>query len=248
MTPDTVTDDPAEYRGSGHVSAAFTKWQNTRDPSDLHGVVKALDPMISYRVAAYGGADNPKMLHQAKLIAADAIRRYDPASGAKLASWVQTNLQGLNRYRRESQGPVKVPERAQLDAWHIERTSREFLDEHGREPDVKELADATKLSLKRISDVRKATRPVGSEAQAMSAPINSSVDFLGEAMEYLYDDLDYRDRRIIELTTGYGGSEVLPKNVVAQRLGISPSQVTRRSEEIARRLEALENDLQEVHA
>lgn len=172
------------------------------------------------------------------------MKKFNPAGGTVLRTWVQSNLQGLNRYRRENQGPVKVPERAVLDAWTLEKRSREFLDEHGREPDARELADISGMSLKRISAVRRSTRPVVSDAQAMSEQASQGADFLGEAMEYLYDDLDYVDRRIVDLTTGYGGSEMLPKNVIAQRLGVSPSQVTRRADAIARRLQTLESDIQ----
>lgn len=246
MTDDTEAPVTAPPKPFG-IASAYTQWQNKQTPESLADVVEAMRPMIDYRVSAHGGADNPKMRHQAKLIAADSIRRFNPAAGANLQSWVQTNLQGLNRYRRESQGPVKVPERASLDAWSLELASRRFQDDHDREPDVRELADASGLSVKRIADVRKATRPIGSEAQSMASPEAHQADFLGEAMEYLYGELDYVDRRIIDMTTGYGGTEMLPKNVIAQRLGISPSQVTRRSDAIAKRLQAMEDDLQSAY-
>jgi hypothetical protein len=65
-------------------------------------------------------------------------------------------------------------------------------------------------------------------------------------MSYVYDDSDANDRKIIELTTGYGGNQPLPKNQVATRLGISPAQVTRRTERIAQKLQMLEEDLKET--
>ncbi len=71
-------------------------------------------------------------------------------------------------------------------------------------------------------------------------------DYLGEALEYLYDDSDATDRAIIEHTTGYGGQQMMQKNEVAAKLGISPSQVTRRSERIGQRLLELEKDLNTV--
>jgi DNA-directed RNA polymerase specialized sigma subunit len=71
-------------------------------------------------------------------------------------------------------------------------------------------------------------------------------DYLGEAMSYVYDDSDADDRKIIELTTGYGGNQPIPKNQIATRLGISPAQVTRRTERIANKLQAMELDLKET--
>ena len=222
---------------------AYDTWVETQQPSDLLKVVDELRPTIDFRLSALGVADNPQMRHQARLLAAEAVRKYKPDQGTALHSWVQGHLQGMNRFKRENQGPVRIPDRAALDAWTISKASQELEDELGHEPDVKTLADRTKLSVKRIADVRKTTRPVAASAQMYEEGIQLS-DYLGEALEYVYDEADHVDRKLIEMTTGYGGAPVVSKSEAAARLRISPAQVTRRTERIGRKIQALEQDLE----
>lgn len=204
-----------------------------------------MDSTVNYALYSVGDTENPQLRHQARLFVADAIKTYDPDKGTQLPSWVSGQLQSLKRFKRENTGPVKVPERAQLDAWHLEKTRRDYLDQHGVDPDVKQLADASHLSVRRITDVRKATRPVVAQ-EAIQDVEQNATDFTDEALEYVYDESDATDRKIIEMLTGYGGGNQVPKHLVAQHLGVSPSQITRRSERIAQKLQAMEYDLKEV--
>lgn len=224
---------------------AYTAWKADPSPSNLNAAVRSLDGTINYALYAVGDTVNPQLKHQARLFAADAVKTFDPAKGAQLPSWVSGQLQSLRRFKRENTGPVKVPERAQLDAWHLEKARRDYLDRNGVEPDVKQLADASNLSVKRISDVRRATRPVVAQ-DAIGDVEQNLVDFTDEALEYVFDESDATDRKIIEHLTGYGGTPLLPKHVLAQQMGVSPSQITRRSDRIARKLQEMEQDLKEV--
>lgn len=230
------------------ADAAYKEWWLDKTPSRLNSVVKALDNTVSYKMSSMGIADNPQMKHQARLFVADAIRKYDPNSGASLHTWAQSHLQSMHRFKRENQGPVKVPDRAALDAWSIEKANRELTDELGYEPDVKQLADKSNISVKRIAAVRKATRPVAAASQMYDDGAATMSDYMGEALEYVYDEADQIDKKIIEMTTGFGGTTMLQKNHIAQKLGISPSQVTRRSERIGLKLEEMNRDITSTHS
>ena len=225
----------------------YDSWRAEPTPDNLNRVVRSLDNTINYKLSSMGIVDNPQMRHQARLFAADAVKKFDPASGTNLRTWTQSQLQSLQRYRRESQGPVKIPDRAAIDAWTIERSSRELEDELGFEPDVKQLADKSGLSVKGIAAVRKIPRPVAATSQ-MFEEGQEPTDFLGEALEYIYDTSDRTDRKIIEHTTGYGGSSVLSKKEIADRLGISPSQVTRRADRIGLKVQEMDQQIEGVHA
>jgi DNA-directed RNA polymerase specialized sigma subunit len=224
---------------------AYTAWKADPTPSNLNATVRSLDGTINYALYAVGDTENPQLRHQARLFAADAVKSFDPSKGANLPSWVAGQLQSLRRFKRENTGPVKVPERAQLDAWHIEKVRRDYLDRHGVDPDVKQLADASNLSVKRISDVRRSTRPVVAQ-DAIGDVEQNLVEFTDEALEYVFDESDATDRQIIQMLTGYGGTPMLSKHQIAQQMGVSPSQITRRSDRIARRLQDMELDLKEV--
>ena len=227
---------------------AYKEWWLDKTPTKLNSVVRALDNTVSYKMSSMGIADNPQMKHQARLFAADAIKKYDPSSGASLHTWAQSHLQSMHRFKRENQGPVKVPDRAALDAWTIEKANRELTDELGYEPDVKQLADKSNISVKRIAAVRKATRPVAAASQMYDEGGATMSDYMGEALEYVYDDADQLDRKIIEMTTGYGGTTMMQKNQIAAKLGISPSQVTRRSERIGQKLQEMDQDITSTYS
>ena len=224
---------------------AWLAYQDNPSTDTLRGVVDALHPLITYQAAAYGGAESPHIRHQAKLIAADAVRSFDPSSGTKLTTWVQSNLRGLARYRRETGSPVKIPERAQLDAWHIEKARRRYIDEKGDEPDMRQLADAANMPVKRLADVAALTRPLGSDDTPVSG--STVTDHLGEALGYVYGQSDKTDRLIIEHLTGYGGRPVLQKQQIAAKLGVSPAMVTRRSERLGQKIQEFDKDIANVY-
>lgn len=221
----------------------YEAWRVDPTPDNLGRVVRSLDNTIGYKLSSMGVANNPQMKHQARLYAADAVKSFDPASGTTLRTWTQSQLQSLQRFKRENQGPVKIPDRAAIDAWSIERSRRELEDELGYEPDVKQLADRSGLSVKRLAAVHKITRPVAS-ADQMYDDGGSLPDYLGEALEYVYDGADRIDRKIIEMTTGYGGTSIMSKKDIAAKLGVSASQVTRRSDRIGRQLQEMDQQLE----
>lgn len=225
----------------------YNAWRMDPSPANLAQVVKALEPVVSYKVASMGIADNPQMRHQARLFAIDAVKSFNPGASASLTTWTQSQLQSLQRFRRENAGPLKVPDRLALDAWAIEKARRSLEDELGQEPDVKQLADRAKLSVKRITAVNRATRPVAAESQMHDAGLEMA-DYLGEALEYVYDESDPIDRKIIEMSTGYGGAQMLQKNQIAAKLGVSSSQITRRTERIARKLQDMEQDIESTYS
>lgn len=243
---DEEVDSPAP-KVTG-ANAAYKEWWLDKTPSKLNGVVRALDNTINYKMVSMGVSDNPQMKHQARLYVADAVKKYDPTSGASLHTWAQSHLQSMHRFKRENQGPVKVPDRAALDAWSIEKANRELTDELGYEPDVKQLADKSNISVKRIAAVRKATRPVAASSQMYDDGGGTMSDYMGEALEYVYGDADQMDRKIIEMTTGYGGCDIMQKNHIAAKLGISPSQVTRRSERIGMKLQSMDHDITNTYS
>jgi hypothetical protein len=223
----------------------YEAWKADPTPANLGRVVKSMDDTIGYKLSSMGIGNNPQMKHQARLFAAEAVQKFDPASGANLKTWTQSQLQSLHRFKRENQGPVKIPDRAAIDAWSIERTRRELEDELGFDPDVKQIADKSGLSVKRIAAVRQITRPVAATEQ-MFEDGGTLPDYLGEALEYVYDGADRIDRKIIEMTTGYGGTPIMSKKDIAARLGISASQVTRRSDRIGQQLQEMDLQMEEA--
>ena len=224
----------------------YSTWQTEPTPENLHRVVKRLEPVTRYALRSYGAADNPLLVNQARLFTADAVKKYNPYAGTKLTSWTAGQLRQLGRAKREQSQAVRVPERAQLDMLHISRAEKEFMDKHNREPDVLELADHAKMPVERIQAVRRSTHPQVSQSALGDLGTGSAPAHLEEAVGYIHGDCDHVDRRILELKTGYGGSDILQPNVIAAKLGLTPSQLSRRSARLALKLHDVTSMLEEV--
>lgn len=217
-------------------------------PDNLGKVVKSLDPVINKTLVALGETANPQLRAQAKIFAARAIKKYDPQYGAQLHTWVANQLMQLRRARRANNSPIKVPERVQIDAYYIDGKTKEFVEEHGREPNLTELADATKMPIKRITKVREQFYKVpGSAAIPEDAQTNSEVDFMHEAVAYLYEDVDHINKKILEHRTGYGGSPILSNSELSAMLGVRPDVISKRSARIGSQLEKIYTMLHKSH-
>lgn len=198
-----------------------------------------------------GAAGNPYLRAKARTLAAKAVQTYDPNSGVQLKTWTSQQLQRLSRLKRQSNNPVQIPERMQLENYTLEQATQRFIDEHDREPDVRELSDITRIPVKRIGDIRKSIRKMPSEAAfgedgAIVSSESASPDFTDEALDIVYDDLDYTDRKILEMRIGYGGHEVLPPQEIARRLKLTPTQLSRRSKKITYHILRAESDLESI--
>ena len=228
---------------------AYEVWRTDPSPENLGKVVDTLSPVVDFAVVSSGSLDNPLVRNQAKIYTAEAVKAYDPAHGSSLPTWTSRQLMRLRRFKRAQSQPLKVGDRAVLDAWHLHQKEQEFIDENDREPDLEELADLSNIPRKRIEDLRRKMRPAVSEAAAAAAGYGgvTQPEFSDEALEYVYQDADYTDRKILEMRLGYGGKYTsLPATEVAAKLKIHPSQVSRRAARLAYRIHKMEADLEKL--
>lgn len=242
----TTTLPPPE---TDPIKIAYATYQTDPSPGNLYGVVKTLQPVKQYALASNKAQDDAYLKSKGDIFLAQAVKTWDPSSGANLSTWASTQMQRLARERRENLMPVKIRDRSWLDNTTIMRATAEFQDMHGREPELKELVDATGLTPKRIGDIRRSMRKIVPAAAFNTDAIGEAPDnSMEEALDYLYNDADAIDRKILEMRTGYGGKyEPMQANDIAKALGVDPAQVTRRAWRISLRLNELHNQIQKVH-
>lgn len=231
-----MTTDPAQ---------AYEAWSQTQDPADLDAVIESLSPRINYHLGRLGLADDQMARSKARIYTARAIKTYNPEAGAGLPTWVDRNLVQLQRFNRERSTPVRIPERIQIDHFNIRKAELDFEDLHQREPDLEELADAAGMPVSRIEKVRKTFRKMPSEAAFDAGdaglPGETEPDLQSEALETLWEDCDKIDRKILELTTGFGREEksVLSPAEISSKLQLHPSALSRRKARLAARLDEI---------
>lgn len=233
------------------ISKAYADWAVAQTPTNMAKVLKALKPLLIGEINRYPG-DNHILRGHAKKLAVNAVKTYNPTSGAKLTSWVVTQMQPLSRIGRKSQQLLNTSELSYRQFAQLNDIAKEFKDEEGREPTDEELADAAGISVKRIAQVRKMNPVVrsvgqledvgggGDDAMDFSMPAVEDLGAdpaLNTAVEAVYDSADERDRVILEHKMGRGGKELLSNQDIAKRLGVSPGLVSQRSLNLAKNIQ-----------
>ena len=227
---------------------AYADWLKNKTPENLSKAVEAFYPTINSEITRYSGPKN-MLRSQAKILTIKAIKSFNPMSGAKLNSWIVTNLQPLSRYSVK-QRDVKVPEVAARQAAQVNRAFEDLKDEYGRDPTDEEIADELGITPKRVRDVRrKAVASVPSSAfdeiegdDASMVPGVVTPSKVPFAQEAVYRELSPEDRFIFDSLTGLNGAKHLPAKEVAARLGLSPAAISQRAARIGNAIAEIVNN------
>lgn len=217
------------------------------DTQALSSVVKSLDPVISSAVKTYGGPKAPPTLRsRAKILAARAVKSYDPGRGANLKTHVYNQLRALQRIAPEVVDPLPPPERFRRQQAEISTALSDLEDSLGREPTDEEVSEHTGIPLSRTSKVRARMRariPMTSFEEGDDDD-DTGQDVVGSTRtdyddwaEAVFHDLGHIDKLIMQYRTGYGGADKLNNMEIASRVGISPAAVSQRARRIQARLD-----------
>jgi len=227
---------------------AYAAYQANPNLDTLNTTVKALHPTIQYALGSVNAADDPLVQAKAHVYAARAVKKYNPehAGGASLATHVGNQLKQLSRAARQSKSPTQLPERAQLDSYKMFQAKKRYEDEHGHEPDVLQLADYTGMPVKRIEKVQRMQMSTPSESSFGGELEQGQTDMSPDAMEYVHHDADHTDRQILELKTGYGGTQQLSPMEICAKLRLTPSQLSRRSMRLAKRIQEMQAAMEQT--
>jgi DNA-directed RNA polymerase specialized sigma subunit len=218
---------------------ALKIYQSKPSKENLYSVVKSLKNTINYTLASLNSAGNPVLEGKALVYTANAVKDYDPTYGAALPTYVTTQLRRLIRDQRQINSPVKIADRAMLDLYKITQAEQAYEDQHGREPDLLQLADFSGINPKRIEKVRRQMPAIPTEDAFGESIGDQTPDFASEVMDAVFFESDHVDRKILEHKTGYGGKQELSGEELARKIGISPSQVSRRAKRLSKKINVL---------
>ena len=222
-------------------------WTKDKTSENMQKIFDELSPDIDKAIYAYSGLNaGPAVKSKAKVLAAKAIKTYDPKSGASLKSWVYTQLQPLSRYSRDL-NPSPMPERAYQQLSSIKKYEAEFYENKGRPPSDAELADLTGMSVKQIQKVKEMEKKTYSEGHTIysgSTPATSqeitateNTNFKKNVLDTLYSSLTPQEQLILEYKLGYNNKKILSNNEIAKKLGVSPGRVSQLTSELSKKLE-----------
>ena len=214
----------------------FESWKNTPSDETYSKLMTSLQPTISNGITSFGGG-NKSLKTRANIMATQALNNYNPDAGSSLNTWIYSNLRGLARYNAQRGTAVHIPENVRLDRTQIKRFMADYEDNNGYEPPNQTVADGLQMSAKRVA--KALNQGEASESQTLSEKgdmraVERSYDEIWA--DYVYHDLDDVNKKIFEWTTGYGGAKRIPKNVIAQKLNITPAAISMRITKIMGKL------------
>ncbi len=230
------------------INDSYNQWVSNPTPDNMGVLLTNLTPIIRKEAHRYKGPATI-MVSKGKQLAIDAVKSYDPNSGAKLSSWVTTSLQPLNRYGRMVSKPVHVAESAYRQFAELHRTTQELEEDLGDVPTDDQIADRMGISKKKILKLRSSNASVAYDADVEAASdtgnatssviddgTNSRVSY---AQEAVWQSLDGRDKKIFEHKIGYNGATELDNKSIAKKLAVSPAFVSQRSAAFAKNISDL---------
>jgi DNA-directed RNA polymerase specialized sigma subunit len=245
-TIDDVWKERREKRKTSSGIQAYDAWKTDPSPANMHSVVKELDPAISSAVSAYVGQKaSPTIKHRARILAAQAIKTYDPQYGATLPTHVNRQLQALQRMAPSLVDPLPAPEKFRQNSQAIATSVGSLEELLGREPTDEEVAENTGLPIKRVIKVRSNQRgrvpmsmlEADDDDEGGNDIVTNSREPYEDWADAVYHDLGDTDRLIFMHRSGYRGAPRLQVQQIAEKLGVSPAYVSQRARRIQERLD-----------
>lgn len=223
----------------------YTAWKATPGPAANAAMLKALRPTIEGAIRTHVGEPNPLLTSRARVMALQGLRGYDPKRG-RLQSHLYNHLLGLKRANRQQTTILKVPERVQLDKYHLENAVGELRATLGREPTDAQLADHTGFSPARIAKVRSYSSGL---AEGFVEDVGGGNVFGGVRVpgaggsasshwrDIVYDGLDEYHRAVMELAFGLHGRRPMANQDIAAKLRRSPGAISQAKARIQKQLD-----------
>lgn len=214
----------------------YKAWKAEPGPVQNASILKTLHPTIEGAIRTHVGEPNPLLYGRARKMTLDGLQNYDPMRG-RLQSHLYNHLQGLKRVNRQQTSILKVPERIQLGRQTLATAEQDLSHVLGRDPTDDELADATGFSVKRLSRIR-SYNPAVAEGTLEAAHPDANEVFgdirsarrpaLPPWHQIIYDELSDFDKKVMELSLGLNGRQMMQNQAIAQKLGRSPGFISQR--------------------
>lgn len=216
-------------------------WQKTRDPGLLGEITMRYQPVVNSVVNKYKTAgvnpDTLKSKANAQLLL--AIHSYDPGKGTAPTTHIWNHLQKVQRVAGESLQSGHIPENRAIKMSVFKTTRDNLSDRLGYEPNTEQMAEEMGWSQ---AEVQRMNTEMAGEVTAS----NAEFDFFGNSknfssrdkdlVDYLYHELEPREKVIFEHTFGYGGKPILKNKELAHKLGTNEMAIHRAKKRMSERI------------
>jgi len=220
------------------------EWQRTKSPELFANMVIRYQPVVNSVVNRYStvGIAPATLRAQATSQLIKAFKTYKPDAGAQPTTHIWNNLQKVQRIATESQLSGHIPEHRNLKRATFTIVKQNLEDRQGYEPNLSELSDELGWN-------KKETARMLNEVHGETTASNAEFDFYGNSttkehsdkalVDYLYQELDGKDKVIFEHTFGYGGKPVLNNKDIAKKLKTNEMFVHRSKKRLSKRVKGM---------
>jgi DNA-directed RNA polymerase specialized sigma subunit len=214
------------------------------DPEALAPLLSSLNPVITAQVNRHRAPRiyKPAIEAHARTLTVQALRRYDPSKSTAIASHVQNNLKGLNRYVKKHQNFTRIVEAQANKIGPYTRAKGLLQEELGRDPTTLEIADHLKMSVKKIERLEMEIRPdifslpATGEDAFESSPFEEVSPQHREVLEMLPYELTSDETAVFNHLFGRGGKrKITVMGDIAKELKWSPSKVSQLKDSISKK-------------
>jgi DNA-directed RNA polymerase specialized sigma subunit len=220
----------------------WKKWKdNGQKPEDLKPLMQSFKPVIRKQANAWASRADlpPQAVHAAfQKQFVQALQTYDPDKGAKLGSWVTTNLHHgkAQRWISTYQDPLRVQENRYYKMGMWDNAFANLKDQLGREPSTREIAEHLGWSESETGrmEAEKRKTVFGSSSGFDPTAVTPSKE--SDALKMVRYNLNPQELQVFDYLGGYYGKPQLRPGEIAKKLNLNPSKVTRIKNAISKKL------------
>jgi len=226
----------------------WEQWKKNPTPASLSVVLKAVQPTMDSAISRFPSFNSAVLHGEAKRLAIQAVKTYDPAEGTALGTHLFNHMRPLARKTQEMSRAIAIPRDAREELAKLARIKSNFMEENNREPHDAELCNLMGIPPKKLGKLHRMMHYEFAEGGLEDDPEVPAEDHnLGLWADYVYHDLNDRDKLIMDHRVGRNGRPILSTEEVAAKLGIHPTYVNRKAQEIAQKILDGANATQRSH-
>jgi DNA-directed RNA polymerase specialized sigma subunit len=218
----------------------WDNWNKNQNPENLIKAVKQFDGLVDSSISSQTSVNRSLLKSKAKFLVADAIKTYDPSKGTKLSTHVYNYLRPIQRTAKDMTEVSPLSRYYSDEAAQFVKFNQGFLEEYGREPDDTEIMDGLGINEKRLSKLNKLVKYEIPEGQLLGEISQDSEDKDSDKLnlwtEYVYNDLNSTDKKILNYKLGKNGHPTLSNEEIAVKLSLNPVDISLRSQKIAEKI------------
>lgn len=224
MTP--VDAGPISQSRKDQDLALWMKWKETGSKSDMSAILNAMNGVIQKEVNRASGSIPKSVLEgSAKKWTIEAVKKYNPNSGAALATHVTSWLRKVRRMNYNHQNMVRIPEAKHLEYANFNNALGHLRETLNREPTDHEVAAHLEWKPTAVIKFKKMLFNDHYESGSEMAVEAHSFDFEQTKFNYILEQLDHQERMIMENLQA-PDSKRLGNAALATKMGVNENRLS----------------------